>query len=131
MINELPIIVSQFLDALSRVFETRNKIIYERLIRLRHYALNFADESRLVEDLQLFFSREFVREGVERKDRNLVVQRLSDDYKELANWIWMDLSNPNREIVWMWIDTIRRAFDPPAAVADAPNAPDAALDPIA
>lgn len=92
--------IISLLDELLSLFEDGNKIVYKRLIILRHKIRS--QDTQVVYDLCRSF---YVEHGhfIKIKDVNIFKQTPFYSDVEL---IWSELSPANKSLVWKWIESI-------------------------
>jgi len=92
----------EFLNELLVLFEDYNKIIYVRLIRLRHKIKNILNENVVTECVQQWLTPEMVDKIIQRNINFLK----NTEYEEEVEWMWNELTVSNKNTIWKWIDVL-------------------------
>jgi|HubBroStandDraft_6_1064221.scaffolds.fasta_scaffold395612_2 hypothetical protein len=90
-------------DELLNLFEDGNKLVYKRLISLRHTIRNKLSALEIYDGLHQFYLENSA--SLETKDIGAFKRT---QYADDIDLIWSELSGSNRALVWKWVDAIIR-----------------------
>jgi hypothetical protein len=91
----------ELVDELLKLFEDGNKLVYKRLIVLRHCVRNKLSPDEIYNDAYKFYCANSSR--FENKD--LGVFKSLPFYPDIE-LVWSELSASNKNLVWCWVDSI-------------------------
>lgn len=89
------------LNELISLFENGNRLVYTRLILLRHHVRNQLDDKVIQDACRTFYFDNI--SDFNAKDINMFK---STTYFTNIEMIWSELSLANRSRVWLWVNAI-------------------------
>lgn len=95
-------LILEFIDELMSLFSEKNRIIYGHLILFHHKVKNTYTDDEIIA-----FTLGNTNPMIERKIKDRDVSFLNSTPMQLeSDWIWFELTDENKQIVWKWIDVI-------------------------
>lgn len=89
------------IDELMNLFEYGNKLIYKKLLLIRHTIRNEYEPEQIHDICQKFF----LTNDVEKK--NMRIFKNTPWFDDIE-YMWSDISSANKNLVWMWIESISK-----------------------
>lgn len=92
--------IIRLFDELLTLFEDENKLIYKRLLILRH-KIRIINESDVYDECRSFY----LKNSHFFLDKDVSVFKNTPFYSDVET-IWSELSPANKSLVWKWIGSI-------------------------